>query len=70
MTIFMNFVYTFSFTLTSSVTFTTHNTSVPSSLMNDEVLYIKFPDLSLFNNDYNEYLVWKQKTFDKLLVED
>ena len=38
--------------------------------MNDDLSYIKFPDLLLFNSDCNEYLVWKQKIFDKLLTED
>ena len=70
MIIFMNFVYTFSPTLTPSAVFITHNTSVLSSLMNDDLSYIKFPDSSLFNSNHNEYLIWKQKIFDKLLAEN
>ena len=38
--------------------------------MNNDLLYIKFPDLLLFNGDCNEYLIWKWKIFDKLLAED
>ena len=68
--IFMNFVCTFSFTSTFLAVFITHNTSISLSLINDNLLYIKFLDLLLFNSDYNKYLMWKWKIFDKLLVED
>ena len=70
MTIFMNFAYTSSPTLTPLTAFITHITSVSSSLMNDDSLYIKFPDPLLFNDNCNEYLMWKQKTLNKLLAED
>ena len=70
MTIFMNFVCTFSFTPTPSAVLITHNALVLSPLINNDLLYIKFPDLLLFNDDCNEYLMWKQKTLDKLLIED
>ena len=69
MTTFMNFAYTPSPTPTpSSAALTTQAAS--TSPANDDFLYIKFPDLPLFNNNHNEYLMWKQKTFDKLLTED
>ena len=65
----MNFACTPSFTPTpSSVTPTTQTTS--ASPANDNFLYIKFPDLSLFNGDHNKYLMWKQKTLNKLLAEN
>ena len=70
MTTFMNFAHTFSFTLTPSAALITHTASVSSPSMNDDSSYIKFPDLLLFNGNCNEYLVWKQKTLDKLLAED
>ena len=70
MTTFMNFVCTPSPTPTPSAAPTTHTAPVSSSLMNDDLLYIKFPDLLLFNNDCNKYLVWKWKILNKLLAED
>ena len=63
---FINFICTFSFTLTPSLTaITTQITSV-----NNDFLYIKFPNSLLFNDDCNEYLMWKWKIFDKFLIED
>ena len=70
MMIFMNFVYTSSSTPTPSAAFITHTALIPSSLMNDDLSYIKFLNLSLFNGDCNKYLVWKWKTFNKLLTEN
>ena len=63
---FMNFTHTFSPTPTPSPAATTTQTAS----VNDDSLYIKFPDPPLFNGDCNEYLVWKWKTFDKLLAEN
>ena len=40
------------------------------SLMNNNSLYIKFPNPPLFNGDHNKYLTWKQKILNKLLAED
>ena len=57
MTIFMNFVCTFSPTLTPSAVLITHTAPVSSSSMNDDSSYIKFPDPLLFNSDHNEYLI-------------
>ena len=70
MIIFMNFVCISSFTLTPSAVFITHITLVSLLSINNDWSYIKFPDPPLFNDDHNEYLVWKQKTLDKLLAED
>ena len=69
MMIFMNFVYTSLPTSTPSLAVPTTQTA-PVSSVNDKSLYIKFPDPPLFNDDCNEYLAWKWKTFDKLLAED
>ena len=66
MVTFMNFTYTSSPILTPLLTAIITQTASA----NDDFLYIKFPDLPLFNDDCNEYLVWKWKTFDKLLTED
>ena len=49
----MNFVCIPSFTPTPPLTATTTQTAS----MNDNFLYIKFPDLPLFNGDCNEYLI-------------
>ena len=54
---FMNFAHTFSLTFTPSAVLITHIASVSSLLMNDDLLYIKFPDPLLFNSDYNKYLI-------------
>ena len=70
MTIFINFAYTPSPTLTPPAAPTTHTAPVPSPPMNNNSSYIKFPDLSLFNSNCNEYLIWKQKTLDKLLAKN
>ena len=70
MTIFMNFAHTSSPTPTPPAALTTHTAPVPPPPMNDDLSYIKFPDLSLFNGNHNKYLVWKWKTLDKLLAED
>ena len=59
MTIFMNFVCTFSSTSTPSAALITHNAPVSLSLMNNDLSYIKFPNLLLFNGNHNEYLMWK-----------
>ena len=56
MTIFMNFVHTSSPTFTPSAALITHITPVSSSSMNNDLSYIKFPDLSLFNSNCNKYL--------------
>ena len=56
MIIFMNFAYTSSPTPTPSpAVFTTQAAS--ALLANDNFLYIKFPDSSLFNGDCNKYLI-------------
>ena len=70
MMIFMNFVCTSSSTPTPSAALITHITLVSLPSMNDDLSYIKFPDLLLFNNEHNKYLVWKWKIFDKLLTEN
>ena len=70
MTIFMNFACTSSPTLTPSTVSITHTAPVPSPLINNNLSYIKFLNLLLFNGNYNEYLVWKWKILDKLLAED
>ena len=69
MTTFINFAYTPSPTPTPPSAISTTQ-AAPASLMNDNSLYIKFPDPPLFNGNHNKYLVWKQKTLDKLLAED
>ena len=70
MIIFINFVCTLSSTPTSSAVLITYTASVSLSLINDDSLYIKFLNSSLFNNNHNKYLIWKQKIFDKLLAEN
>ena len=70
MTIFMNFAHTPSSTPTPSAALTTHTASVSSPSMNNDSLYIKFPDPLLFNGNCNKYLAWKWKILDKLLAED
>ena len=69
MMIFMNFAHTFSSTPTPPAAALIIQTAL-TSLTNDDFLYIKFPDPSLFNGDCNKYLVWKQKIFDKLLAKN
>ena len=66
----MNFIYTPSPTFTPSAALTTHTASVSLSLMNDDLLYIKFLNLLLFNGNCNKYLMWKWKIFNKLLAEN
>ena len=67
---FMNFAHIPSPILTPSTALTTHTASVSSPPINDDSSYIKFLDPLLFNDDCNEYLVWKWKTLDKLLAEN
>ena len=56
MTIFINFICTFSSTTTSPLTVLTMQTA-SVLLTNDNFLYIKFPDPPLFNDNHNKYLI-------------